>query len=92
MITAYQFAKTVNTLLAAADIEKVLPPQMFYTYYKKGFIKAEAQTQAGAVEWAAKYVRKHYPEVFVEEHRENLTEETIVKVASERVEILSIEA
>jgi hypothetical protein len=89
MITAYQFAKTVNTLLAAADIEKVLPPQMFYTYYKKGFIKAEAQTQAGAVEWATKYVRKHYPEVIP---TTPTTPEATIKVDSERVEILSIEA
>jgi hypothetical protein len=88
MITAYQFAKTVNGLLAAADIEKVLPPQMFYTYYKKGFIKPEAQTQAGAIEWATKYVSKHYPEVMGSTE----PQEEPIKVTSERVEILSIEA
>jgi len=89
VITAYQFAKTVNALLAAADIEKVLPPQMFYTYYKKGFVKPADQTQAGAVAWAAKYVRKHYPEVMEQEHA---SEHEIIVVTSERVNILPIEA
>jgi hypothetical protein len=91
MITAYQFAKTVNTLLAEAGVDKVLPPQMMYTYFKKGFIKPEAQTQAGAVEWTAKYVRKHYPEVF-----QGMTTPTApeapIKVSSERVVIEAIEA
>jgi hypothetical protein len=60
MITAYAFNKVVNRELAALGIEKVLPPQMHYTYYKKGFIKPEAQTETGAAEWAYKYASKHY--------------------------------
>jgi hypothetical protein len=60
MITAYAFNKIVNRELAALGIEKVLPPQMHYTYYKKGFIKPEAQTETGAAEWAYKYASKHY--------------------------------
>jgi hypothetical protein len=59
-MTAYQFAKLVNAELKAAGIEKVLPPQMFYTYYKKDFIKADQRTESGAIEWAYKYVSKHH--------------------------------
>lgn len=59
-ITAYRFATIVNAELKAAGIEKVLPPQMMYTYYKKDFIKAEQRTESGAVEWAYKYASKHF--------------------------------
>lgn len=58
-ITAYQFAKAVNGALKTAGYAKVLPPQMFYTYYKKGFIKEEARTEAGAQAWVTAYVKKH---------------------------------
>jgi hypothetical protein len=60
MITAYAFAKIVNGELKAMGIEKVLPPQMMYTYYKKGFVKPAAQTETGAAEWAYKYASKHF--------------------------------
>jgi hypothetical protein len=59
IMTAYKFAKIVNAALVEAGIAKVLPPQMFYTYFKKGFIKPEQQTEQGAAEWAAKYMKKH---------------------------------
>lgn len=58
-MTAYQFAKLVNVRLAEGGFEKQLPPQMFYTYYKKGFIKAEAQNIEGAEAWVANYIKKH---------------------------------
>jgi hypothetical protein len=38
----------------------VLPPQMFYTYFKKDFIKADQRHESGAVEWAYKYMSKHF--------------------------------
>jgi hypothetical protein len=60
LITAYQFNKIVNRELQGYGVEKVLPPQMFYTYYKKGFIKI--QTEVGAVEWTYKYVTKNFPQ------------------------------
>lgn len=59
-ITAYRFATIVNSELKAAGIEKVLPPQMMYTYYKKDFIKADQRTESGAAEWAYKYASKHF--------------------------------
>lgn len=65
MITAYAFNKIVNRELAAMGIEKILPPQMHYTYYKKNFIKPEAQTEIGAAEWAYKYASKHYAAALV---------------------------
>jgi hypothetical protein len=58
-MTAYGFAKVVNAALVEAGKAKVLPPQMFYTYFKKGFIKVEARNEAGAKEWAAAYIKKH---------------------------------
>jgi hypothetical protein len=60
LITAYAFNKIVNAELAALGIEKVLPPQMHYTYYKKGFVKPAQQTESGAAEWAYKYASKHF--------------------------------
>lgn len=59
-ITAYAFAKHVNFVLAMNGIEKVLPPQMFYTYFKKGFIKTPDQTTEGADRWVTKYAQKHF--------------------------------
>jgi translation initiation factor IF-1 len=38
--TPYQMAGAVNKALVAANIEKVLPPQMFYQYCAKGYIAA----------------------------------------------------
>jgi hypothetical protein len=64
-MTAYAFAKVVNREIKAAGIEKVLPPQMFYTYFKKGFIKAEQHTESGAAEWAYKYISKHFADHLV---------------------------
>jgi hypothetical protein len=58
-MTAYQFAKAVNAALVEAGIAKVLPPQMFYTYYKKDFIKVEDRNAEGAAKWVAKYIKKH---------------------------------
>lgn len=59
-MTAYAFAKIVNSLIKAAGVEKVLPPQMFYTYYKKDFIKSDQRTQEGAELWTAKYLLKNF--------------------------------
>lgn len=39
-VSPYKAAQIVNTLLAEAGVEKILPPQMFYTYTKKGYIPA----------------------------------------------------
>lgn len=56
-ITAYTFAKIANTELKGYGMTRdPLPPQMFYTYSKKGFITL---TETGAAEWSYKYATKH---------------------------------
>lgn len=61
--TPYKACKIVNALLKEMDIEKVLPPQMFYNYTKKNFIKTNDE---GLIEeeelrrWFEKYVSKNF--------------------------------
>ena len=59
-MTPYAAAKIVNALLAEAGIDKVLPPQMFYTYAKKGYIPATDGriAEADLAAWAEKYIAK----------------------------------
>jgi LPS O-antigen subunit length determinant protein (WzzB/FepE family) len=38
-MTPYAASKIANKALEDAGVEKVLPPQMFYTYAKKAYIK-----------------------------------------------------
>jgi len=38
LVSPYAAAKLVNNELATRGVEKVLPPQMFYTYIKKQYI------------------------------------------------------
>lgn len=40
-LSPYACAKLVNETLAARGVEKVLPPQMFYTYVKKAYIPSK---------------------------------------------------
>lgn len=42
----YKATNLVNTWIAEAGVEKKLPPQMLYTYVKKGYIASET-TEAG---------------------------------------------
>ena len=58
----YKLAKAVNKILDNVGIEKVLPPQMFYTYVKKGYIKADDNkriTREDAITWTEKYIAKY---------------------------------
>lgn len=58
----YKLAGAVNKILANIGIEKVLPPQMFYTYVKKGYIKADDNkriTREDAITWTEKYIAKY---------------------------------
>ena len=61
--TPYAIAKIVNELLAECEIEKVLPPQMFYTYAKKGMLngikESKRITGSDAAAWTEAYVLKH---------------------------------
>lgn len=62
----YALAKVVNKILSDAQIEKQLPPQMFYQYTSKGRI-ATINDERGskrqvaredAIEWTEKYLSK----------------------------------
>jgi hypothetical protein len=62
----YQCAKVINEELASKGIDKILPPQMFYTYTKKSYIKSfrnEANKvlvkHEDLVEWFVKYCKKN---------------------------------
>ena len=58
----YAMAKSVNAFLKALGSEKVLPPQMFYTYVKKAYIPADEAkkvTRESAIAWTTAYVLKH---------------------------------
>jgi hypothetical protein len=37
-LTPYAASKVVNSALSESGVDKVLPPQMFYNYVKKGYI------------------------------------------------------
>lgn len=59
----YGVIKVANEVLAALEIDKVLPGPMGYTYCKKGYIATidEAKkvvARADAIEWIEKYVTK----------------------------------
>jgi hypothetical protein len=61
----YRCAAIVNIWLAEDGIQKKLPPQMFYTYTKKGYIKS-LKDEAGKIlvtgealkTWYDKYTKK----------------------------------
>lgn len=59
-LTPYGAAKIVNALLAENGIEKVLPPQMFYTYVKKGYIPSTDGkiSPTDLATWCDKYIAK----------------------------------
>lgn len=59
-ITAYEASKRVNATLKEAGVQKVLPPQMFYNYAKKGYIQTiEKKIVVSSLsEWLAKYLEK----------------------------------
>lgn len=62
----YQCAKVINEEFANHNIEKVLPPQMFYTYTNKQYIKSYRNEQnkvyvkhSDLVEWFVRYCKKN---------------------------------
>lgn len=63
-MSPYGMRNSVNKILAALGVEKVLPGPMFYTYTKKGYIKTvpgsdfKKVSKADAIEWTIKYVEK----------------------------------
>jgi hypothetical protein len=59
----YGVIKVVNEILKDAEVDKVLPGPMGYTYCKKGYIKTtdEAKkvvSREAAIEWTEKYLTK----------------------------------
>lgn len=61
-LTPYGLSKIVNLLLKEVGIEQTLPPQMFYNYSKKGYIKKDASdgriSRDEALAWTEKYLTK----------------------------------
>jgi len=62
----YQCAKAVNEMFAESGVDKTLPPQMFYTYTKKGYIKSftdeagkQKVTHQDLADWFVKYCTKN---------------------------------
>ena len=68
-MTPYAACKIVNTLLKEMGSKKVLPPQMFYTYVKKNYIKnTDGKINVEDLnEWFKKYTEKHNITNFVQE-------------------------
>lgn len=63
--TGYGAARYINAKLKELGVEKELPPQMFYTYFKKGYIKTTINNEGRQVattkeldEWFKKYNEK----------------------------------
>jgi hypothetical protein len=65
--TPYQATKMVNAILARAGVKKILPPQMLYTYARKGkFLTYPAPDGTGRMvvdrdsfqTWLASYLTK----------------------------------
>jgi hypothetical protein len=65
-VSPYKASKIVNDKLTEMGIEKKLPPQMFYTYTKKNYIRStliEGKTMISIEsldEWFNKYTKKHH--------------------------------
>jgi hypothetical protein len=61
----YKCASLVNEMFVQKKVEKVLPPQMFYTYVKKGYIKSFEKdgkkfvTHSELTNWFVKYCTKN---------------------------------
>jgi len=60
MMTPYAAAKIVNTELKQRGVEKEIPPQMMYTYVKKGYIPStDKKIKLADLEtWFAAYFAK----------------------------------
>lgn len=72
--TAWGASKVVNNILidALSIRKRELPPQMFYTYYKKGYIgtiddNGKVATGDALRAWAKKYCKKQLIEALVEQ-------------------------
>jgi hypothetical protein len=62
-LTAYELITTLNKWFTENGIEKTLPPQMGYTYVKKGMVDgikgAHKVTREAAYTWYGKYLVKN---------------------------------
>lgn len=63
-MTPYAAAKIANERIKEEGLEKVLPPQMFYTYVNKGYIASvvvdnkKRVTKDGLEKWLVGYINK----------------------------------
>jgi hypothetical protein len=69
-MTPYAATKIVNAALAAAGVDKTLPPQMLYNYAKKGYIPTSADgkiSEADLEAWLTKYLAKQGVQVALQD-------------------------
>ena len=55
-MSPYAACKLINARLKADEVDKVLPPQMFYTYQKKKYI--DFTSEESVIAW---YEKKYLP-------------------------------
>lgn len=78
-LSPYACAKIVNEELKNLGVEKTLPPQMFYTYVKKGYIKS-TDKKVSLVDlqvWFAAYVHKNFVKASTSTTSTTTTEEVV---------------
>jgi hypothetical protein len=64
-MSPYKAAKLVNKWLVDDEINKILPPQMFYTYVSKGYIKSTNRLveESDLSEWYQGYKTRYLAKV-----------------------------
>jgi hypothetical protein len=96
-MTPYAAAKIVNATLEAEGIEKVIPPQMMYTYAKKGYVASvlvdnkKRITEEGLQEWLQKYVARLLGNT-IEETDENIDANQLDLFDTETTEEVVVES
>ena len=65
LYSPYQLCKVVNKILESLQINKILPPQMFYTYVRsdKKYIVCDENkkiTKEECIRFTSKYIQKNF--------------------------------
>lgn len=66
-MSPYKAAKLVNKWLVDEGINKILPPQMFYTYVGKGYIKSTNRLvdESDLRDWYQGYLARYQAKLVV---------------------------
>jgi len=74
--TPYKCAKIVNEILKERNIERSLPPQMFYNYVSKGYIPSTDKKVAHdeLMKWFEGYFNKNILKVTETPNEDNIDE------------------